>query len=64
MTSLELPSELKAGLDAVKDRDGVPLSEQIRRAIRTWLADHGIDVDVHAGRPQARKRKATNRGRR
>jgi hypothetical protein len=37
MTSLEIPADLKAGLDLVKLRDGVPQSEQIRRAIRAWL---------------------------
>lgn len=45
MTSLELAPELKAGLDAVKERDGVPQSEQIRRAIRMWLDAKGIDVE-------------------
>jgi hypothetical protein len=44
MTSLELPRDLKAGLEAVKERDGIPQSEQIRRAIRAWLVERGVDV--------------------
>ena len=42
MTSLELPSELKEGLEAVKVRDGIPQSEQIRRAITAWLQEKGV----------------------
>ena len=60
MTSLELPPELKAGLEAVKVRDGIPHSEQIRRAIRAWLTDKGIDLGALA-RTQARAGKATSR---
>ena len=61
MTSLELAPELKAGLDAVKVRDGVPQSEQIRRAIRMWLADKGIDVDAPA-KASGRRTSASKRG--
>jgi hypothetical protein len=42
MTSLELSEELKDGLAAVKERDGIPHSEQIRRALRAWLEDRGV----------------------
>jgi predicted DNA-binding protein len=50
MTSLELPPELKAGLDAVKERDGVPQSEQIRRAIRAWLQAQGVIEKADKGK--------------
>ena len=36
--SFRLPAETIARLDAIKDRDGIPLSEQIRRAITLWFA--------------------------
>ena len=29
----------KAALRAIKERDGIPVSEQIRRAIDQWLAE-------------------------
>ena len=29
----------KAALRAIKERDGIPVSEQIRRAIDRWLAE-------------------------
>ena len=37
-----IPPELKSGLQAVKERDGVPEAEQIRRAIKMWLIDRGV----------------------
>lgn len=33
------------GLKAVKDRDGISESEQIRRAIRAWLEEKGIKTE-------------------
>jgi hypothetical protein len=34
-----LDDELREGLRLVKERDGIPESEQVRRAIRRWLVD-------------------------
>jgi metal-responsive CopG/Arc/MetJ family transcriptional regulator len=36
-TSVVLPDDLKKGLELVWERDGVPQSEQIRRAVKHWL---------------------------
>ena len=33
----------KAALRAIKDRDGIPVSEQIRRAIDQWLKEKATD---------------------
>ncbi len=33
----------KAALRAIKDRDGIPVSEQIRRAIDQWLAERSTE---------------------
>jgi hypothetical protein len=33
------------GLQTVKERDGVPISEQVRRALRAWLEAKGVDVE-------------------
>jgi len=46
----------KAALRAVKDRDGIPVSEQIRRAIDLWLEVKARDEA--APRPRGRRRKA------
>jgi predicted transcriptional regulator len=37
-----LPDDLKAGLQAVKERDGTSEAEQIRRAIAMWLKSKGV----------------------
>jgi hypothetical protein len=34
----------KAELRAIKDRDGIPVSEQIRRAIDHWLAAKSLEA--------------------
>jgi hypothetical protein len=44
------------GLKAVKERDGVLESEQIRRAINDWLEKKGV-----SSKPE-RKRAVTHRG--
>jgi hypothetical protein len=38
-----IDEELALGLKAVKDRDGVPESEQLRRALRAWFEAKGIN---------------------
>ena len=48
-----IPDDLKAGLRAIKDRDGTPEAEQIRRAIAMWLERNGIKADRK--RPRGRK---------
>jgi hypothetical protein len=34
--------DLLKGMQALKDRDGVPYSEQIRRSLRMWLDTKGV----------------------
>lgn len=41
-TILILPAGLKAGLKALKDRDGISESEAIRRAVADYLKRKGI----------------------
>ncbi len=40
--SFAIDQELLAALRAVKQRDGIPESEQIRRGIRLWLRQRGV----------------------
>jgi hypothetical protein len=46
--------ELLEGLSLVKDRDGIPLTEQVRRAVRLWLDSRGVTVKT--AKPARRKR--------
>jgi hypothetical protein len=39
---------MQAVLDAIKERDGIPVSEQVRRAIALWLKTHHPRVTAKA----------------
>jgi hypothetical protein len=41
-TAFRIDPEILDGLQAVKERDGIPVSEQVRRALRTWLEEKGV----------------------
>lgn len=49
-----ISDELKQGLEAVKERDGVSEAEQIRRGIQMWLQSRGV---IKADRKRATTRK-------
>ncbi len=55
MTAFRVAPEIMAGLRAVKNRDGVPLSVQVDRALRAWLTEKGI-MKAERKRVVARKR--------
>jgi hypothetical protein len=48
--------ELDAAMQALKERDGMPLSEQIRRALRPWLELKGVIKTANRKRAGTRKR--------
>lgn len=56
LTALRLDPEILAGLRAIKERDGIPVSEQIRRALLTWLHEKGVDAKAERKRAATRKR--------
>ena len=41
LTNFRLEDELLEGLSLVKDRDGIPLTEQVRRAVRLCFGIEG-----------------------
>ena len=41
-SNFRIDPDLMEGLHAIKERDGIPLSEQVRRALRAWLAEKGV----------------------
>jgi hypothetical protein len=53
-TAFRLDTELMDGLRAVKERDGIPISEQVRRAVKAWLESRGV---MKADRKRALTRK-------
>jgi hypothetical protein len=44
MYSLRLDADLKKALETVKERDGIPHTEQIRRALLLWFDHKGVTV--------------------
>ena len=54
-TAFRLDPEILDGLQAVKDRDGVPISEQVRRALKAWLEGRGV-TKTDRKQPASRKR--------
>jgi hypothetical protein len=56
-TAFRLDPEILDGLLFVKDRDGIPLSEQVRRALRTWLDQKGVRLSVTTRKQQREKRR-------
>lgn len=46
MTAFRIESEIMDGLRRVKDRDGIPFSIQIDRALRAWLQKKGVSVPM------------------
>jgi hypothetical protein len=50
-----IDADLANGLKALKTREGIPESEQVRRAIRDWLQRKGV-LKAERKRVAARKR--------
>ena len=58
MTAFRIEPEIMDGLRRVKDREGVPLSVQVDRALRAWLKKKGIAVQSKTATSNASKRSA------
>ena len=56
-STFRIENEIMDGLRAVKERDGVPISEQVRRALEMWLESKGI-APKGASRRASTRRKA------
>jgi hypothetical protein len=54
-TAFRLDEDLLAALQAIKVRDGIPLSEQVRRALQAWVEQKGV-VKSERKRAATRKR--------
>ncbi len=65
MTAFRIEPEIMEGLRRVKDRDGVPLSVQVDRALRAWLEKKGVPTDkaTASGRVAKASKTATRRRR-
>jgi hypothetical protein len=51
-----IDEDQRAALTAIKERDGISESEQIRRAIKAWVESKGVPVKGERKRADTRKR--------
>jgi hypothetical protein len=55
--NFRIDEDLDDALHAIKDRDGISVSEQIRRAVREWASRRGV-IKKSAHRRALTRRKA------
>ena len=56
-TALRLDAELVAAMRRVKEKDGIPITTQIEKAVAEWLKRRGVVVkQTERKRPASRKR--------
>jgi hypothetical protein len=41
-TTFRLETEIMAALGEIRSRDGIAVSEQVRRALKQWIATKGV----------------------
>ena len=63
LTAFRVEADIMEGLRRVKDRDGVPLSVQVDRALRAWLEEKGVTLKK-ASKTNRRAHSTTTRRRR
>lgn len=57
LTAFRMAPELMEAMREVKERDGVPISVQIDRAVREWLRARGVEVKKKAERKRVTARR-------
>ena len=55
-TAFRIDPDILEGLQQLKARDGIPLSEQVRRALRLWLESKGVAKKAERKRAVTRSR--------
>jgi hypothetical protein len=56
LTAFRMAPEIMAGLRYIKDRDGVPMSVQVDRALRAWLQAKGAEAKAAPRRVRPRRK--------
>jgi hypothetical protein len=55
-TTFRLETEIMAALAEIRDRDGIAVSEQVRRALRQWIGTKGVKVKRPTAAGSTRRR--------
>ena len=54
--TFRLETEILAALEAIRERDGIPVSEQVRRALKEWIAEKGVKLRAAPRRARTRRK--------
>jgi hypothetical protein len=54
--NFRLEAELIEALERVKQRDGIGLTEQVRRALQAWVKSKGVSIKAERKRAVTRQR--------
>jgi hypothetical protein len=60
LINFRIDTDLLDGLEAIRTRDGIPVSEQVRRAMAMWLEAKGVRA-VRMTKKKADRKRATTR---
>ncbi|HWF83604.1 MAG TPA: hypothetical protein VG222_02090 [Vicinamibacterales bacterium] len=55
-TTFRLETEIMVALAEIRDRDGMAVSEQVRRALKQWIEAKGVKLKTDRKRARTRKR--------
>jgi Arc/MetJ-type ribon-helix-helix transcriptional regulator len=55
-TTFRLETEIMEALTEIRVRDGISVSEQVRRALRQWIESRDVKVKSERQRADTRKR--------
>jgi Arc/MetJ-type ribon-helix-helix transcriptional regulator len=55
-TTFRLETEIMEALTEIRVRDGISVSEQVRRALRQWIESRDVKVKSERKRADTRKR--------
>jgi len=55
LAAFRLEQDILDGMEWLRNRDGIPASEQVRRALRVYLTSKGVRLAVRQPRLKGRK---------
>ena len=55
-TTFRLETDIMDALNKIRERDGVPVSEQVRRALKQWIAAKGVKAKSPDRRAPTRRK--------
>lgn len=54
-TNFRIDDAMMSALQEIRERDGIPVSEQVRRALKQWIEGKGVVMKTDRRRAGARR---------